>query len=425
MRGELSVDLDARVAPPESASPRAAESSGAQWSISGVARLTGIHGWKLPERRHRSRGEYFRGGRLALGRSVARKFGNCWLKWRVRICKGPAIWIGGAVSIRSCTSSHRPSDLNDVLSWYRALHPDVAEDLRAQGALGVDVTLGGWPIELQQGAMAGAGGTLAAASLPAPLQIGAMNASVSRGGLDFAPTEVSFSRTSSEGAGETNARQQSRPPVHSCCAARSFPKPTGVIRWPLNWNFSIEGSTPRASGLAGSFRNARPTIEYRMDRGGRPCGQDARNPPDGIARSRLAGHDGFSRAHRESGVSEPAGALAQGARRIYARCSEPLRCPRPRRWARLAWHDVAEMLPQFRRVPRTQTRNGRSISPRIIWTPRNSTAGSGRAPGPDFWRASPALDGCCRPPAAGRGYRSSRRARPPSRRRNRNGADAL
>ena len=64
--------------------------------------------------------------------------------------------------------------LGDVLSWYRALQPDVAEDLRADCALGLDLKLGGWPIQLQQGAIASAGGTLTAKSLPAPLQIGAV-----------------------------------------------------------------------------------------------------------------------------------------------------------------------------------------------------------------------------------------------------------
>ena len=105
--------------------------------------------------------------------NLARKFGNCSLKCRVRICKGRAIWIGGTVSIRNCTSSPRASDLRMFCRGIERLHPDVAEDLRAQGALGVDVTLGGWPLELQQGAMASVGGTLTAASLPAPLQIGA------------------------------------------------------------------------------------------------------------------------------------------------------------------------------------------------------------------------------------------------------------
>src|SRR5580704_13518711 len=50
MRGQLAVDLNARIAPRETSPIRAADSVGARWSISGVARLTGMHGWRLPER---------------------------------------------------------------------------------------------------------------------------------------------------------------------------------------------------------------------------------------------------------------------------------------------------------------------------------------------------------------------------------------
>src|SRR5216683_5793357 len=50
MRGQLAVDLNAHIAPQESSAIRHADSAGAQWSISGVARLTGLHGWRLPER---------------------------------------------------------------------------------------------------------------------------------------------------------------------------------------------------------------------------------------------------------------------------------------------------------------------------------------------------------------------------------------
>ena len=82
--------------------------------------------------------------------------------------------------------------LADILSWYRALQPGVAEDLRADGVLGLDVKLGGWPIQFQKGTIASVGGRLSAKSLPAPLRIGAVHAGVSRGGLDFAPTEFSF-----------------------------------------------------------------------------------------------------------------------------------------------------------------------------------------------------------------------------------------
>ncbi len=135
--------------------------------------------------------------------------------------------------------------LNDILSWYRALHPDVAENLRMQGTLGLDITLGGWPIELQQGAIASTGGTLTGASLPAPLQIGALNASVSGGGLDFAPTEISLFATPPGEADETGANLANSSNAF-LLRGSILPDSNGKYRWPMNWNLSIEGATPRA-----------------------------------------------------------------------------------------------------------------------------------------------------------------------------------
>src|SRR5258708_18883501 len=143
--------------------------------------------------------------------------------------------------------------LQDILSWYRALRPDVAEDLRAEGALGVDVTVGGWPIELQHGAIASAGGMLTGKSMPAPLMIGAVNAGSARGGLDFAPTEFSFSSVTPNAGAETDA---SAADVSSSFVLRGsvFPDRNGAIQWPPHWHFSIEGATPRAQDWLAAAR---------------------------------------------------------------------------------------------------------------------------------------------------------------------------
>jgi hypothetical protein len=138
--------------------------------------------------------------------------------------------------------------LGDVLSWYRALQPDVAEDLRADGILGVNMKLGGWPIKLQQGGLAGVGGTLTAKSLPAPLKIGPLKANISHGGIDFAPTEFSFAPTSAE-RDETPAVTQSQ---NSFVLRGSlFPRADGVFHWPLDWNFFIEGATSHVQDWLG------------------------------------------------------------------------------------------------------------------------------------------------------------------------------
>jgi AsmA-like C-terminal region len=243
MRGQLAVDLNARIAPLESSTIRHADSGGAQWSISGVARLTGMHGWRLPER----------GTDPAANLSVE-------VNWRLgerraEIRKllvempgsrlqgiGDLDWVHGLqpqLHIESSTLA-----FGDVLSWYRALQPDVAEDLRADCVLGLDLKLGGWPIQLQQGAITSVGGTLTAKSLPAPLQIGALKASVLHRGIEFAPTEISLA-SASVGVQRDDTPGGSEPQNSFVMRGSLFPRADGVFRWPLDWNFSIDGATSR------------------------------------------------------------------------------------------------------------------------------------------------------------------------------------
>jgi hypothetical protein len=134
--------------------------------------------------------------------------------------------------------------LGDVLSWYRALQPSVAEDLRADCAFGVDLRLGGWPIQFLQGGIASVGGTLTAKSLPAPLRIGALKANVSHGGIDFSPTQISFA-SAATALGRIDAPPGSEPQNSFVLRGTLFPRADGVFRWPLDWNFSMEGATPR------------------------------------------------------------------------------------------------------------------------------------------------------------------------------------
>lgn len=252
MRGELSMDLDARIGPPlpnpvatPGSSPVSGPPSGAaQWSISGEARLTGIHSWTLPERDDDPAANvsldasWQLGERRAQIQKVLVEMPGSHLEGT-----GDLDWGRGFnPQFHIETSS---VGLNDILSWYRALHPDVAENLRMEGTLGVDVTLGGWPIELQQGAIASTGGTLTGASLPTPLQIGVLNASVSGGGLDFAPTEVSLSAVPPDQADETAANLADSSNVFQLRGS-ILPASNGKDRWPMNWNLSIEGATPRA-----------------------------------------------------------------------------------------------------------------------------------------------------------------------------------
>ena len=256
IRGRLSLDLTASVVPPDNSASNTAAIRGAQWTISGVAQLTGIHAWNLTGRAGDPSANVSvdAGWRLGESHAIVRKL-LIEMPGSHLQGMGEADWSRGFhPEFHFATSTLA---LSDILSWYQSLHPDVAEDLRAEGVLGVDASFAGWPLRLQQGAIASAGGTLASKSLPAPLQIGAINAGVSRGGLEFAPTEFSFPPHAPNLPGPPSAGAKTVPGVaadanpadgSSVIALRGsvFPDTAGIFRWPPDWNFFVEGVTPRA-----------------------------------------------------------------------------------------------------------------------------------------------------------------------------------
>ncbi len=244
MRGRLALDFNARIAPSESFLPGGADSGAAHWSVSGTARLTGMHGWRLTARDSdpaanlsvemnwnpsEARAEI---GKLLVEMPASRLQGGGELDW--------ARGIRPEVHLESSTLA-----LDDLLSWYRALQPDVAEDLRADGVLGLHLKLGGWPLQLQQGALASVGGTLTAKSLPTPLRIGAMDAKVSLGRIDFAPVQFSFTPAS---LGVVDDKNQPAGELRNDFAVRGalFPMASPGFLSQLDWDLSIEGATSRA-----------------------------------------------------------------------------------------------------------------------------------------------------------------------------------
>ena len=88
MRGQLAVDLNARIAPPDSSPIRDAafrRSAMVHFRSGAIDRDARL---EAPGTRYRSRGEPFRGDELAAGRALARKFGSCLWKCRRRDSKG-------------------------------------------------------------------------------------------------------------------------------------------------------------------------------------------------------------------------------------------------------------------------------------------------------------------------------------------------
>jgi hypothetical protein len=243
VRGELDVDLNARVDPVSTASNGAEKTGGGRWAISGVARLRGAHRWDLPERATDPS--------LNLSVDASWRLGDRHAQIDKILIEMPRSHLQGAGEL-DWARGFRPEfriessslGLGDVLDAYRAFRPGVPENLTLNGVIGLDATLAGWPLQLQQGAIASTGAKLAGPSLPAALKIGEINASVARGGLDFASTEISFLNPPARQAPDSGTQDQGTASsflVHGAIVLGA----SGINPWPPNWSFSVEGETDR------------------------------------------------------------------------------------------------------------------------------------------------------------------------------------
>ena len=188
----------------------------------------------------------------------------------------------------------------------------------------MDVTLGGWPIELQQGAIASTGRN-ADGSLPAGATANRRNECERFSSEDLILRRRKFPfRGSSGEADETVANLADS--IQCIPAARlDFSRFEREISLAAELEFIHRRRDAACAGLACSFADACPALEQGLDRGRRPCGKNARHAQGRIARDILARHGGFSRAYGESPAREPAGAAWPWRMSNLRRCSEPLR----------------------------------------------------------------------------------------------------
>lgn len=258
VRGELAFDLIARVAPPDPGLHAAEGPGGARWTIASVARLRGIHGWVLPERASDPSLNLAADATWRAGDRRA-EIGNLVVETPSSHLQGSAVmdWRRGLEPEIHFVSSS--VGLGDILAWYRAFQPGVPEGLTLEGSLGVDATLRGWPLRLEQGAVASVGGRLSGGPIPAALKIGAINASVSRGGLDFAPTEISLAPPAPSTA--TAALSPDDSGDAFTIRGNVFPNGSSIFLGGRNWSVSLEGGASRIQDwLSVSRALARPLI---------------------------------------------------------------------------------------------------------------------------------------------------------------------
>jgi hypothetical protein len=191
LRGSLSLFLDSNT-----------QSADAGWQVQGRAELRQLHRWDMAARPDNpainlitrmqwypaASAVYFEEAKLEAPHSNARARGRfSWGEPPV-IQKRPVSPLG--VEVRSAVI-----DLGDLLSWFRAFHAGVAEDVSVQGTLEASAHIAGWPLRIVNARVANQGADLNGLSLRVPVHLGEIELHYDHG-LDFLdPLTLSFGPT--------------------------------------------------------------------------------------------------------------------------------------------------------------------------------------------------------------------------------------
>jgi hypothetical protein len=83
-------------------------------------------------------------------------------------------------------------DMNDALSWARAFHPGIVDDLAFRGFAKVDLSLGGWPLRIQKGTLSIEGADLTGKTLPVPVRFEVPSLRYDSNSVTVLPSTISF-----------------------------------------------------------------------------------------------------------------------------------------------------------------------------------------------------------------------------------------
>ena len=81
---------------------------------------------------------------------------------------------------------------SDLLAWYRAFHPDVAESITADPYFTGGMMLRGWPLSIESAGLSSSGGTVKVPGFAEPVRIGPVNGGLERSNLVIGPVRVAL-----------------------------------------------------------------------------------------------------------------------------------------------------------------------------------------------------------------------------------------
>lgn len=161
------------------------------WQFALQLRATQIHRWDLTERADNPRIDVSATGKWDLAAEEGRAE-----QLRIDL---PHSNVQGSgvlrVSENRFWNAHVASaavQAEDLLAWYRAFQPDIAEELTIEELLKGSGTVGGWPLKLEDAYVTGTTGTLRVPGIPQPVRIGELHGELRNGIFTSDPVRLSL-----------------------------------------------------------------------------------------------------------------------------------------------------------------------------------------------------------------------------------------
>jgi AsmA family len=184
LRGVFALDATAR-------NGLAKEDGPGDWRFTVQGRAVQIHRWDLTERSDNPRlnvsvkGRGNVGSGTVVGEEISVEGTRSNLRGMFRLVGGTA----PSVELRLDSMGIQASDL---LAWYRAFHPDVAEGVTAEQYFTGGMIVRGWPLALESMALSSSGGIVKVPGFVEPVRIGPLSGGREWGMLTIGPVRVAL-----------------------------------------------------------------------------------------------------------------------------------------------------------------------------------------------------------------------------------------
>lgn len=249
VRGTFELEATAKSGAPPDAADTANNSSfddsfvGGDWSYSLRASAAQIHRWDLTERADNPeitanvQGRY----NVALKKIDAETLS---LETPLSNLHGTAEFLSAANPFMQIKFESAGVQAADILSWYRAFHPDVADAISADQFFTGSLQLQGWPLEVQGINVSSFGGAVNLRGSEDALRIGPLHVALNRNRVVTDPIHIAF---------VANSPAVARAPVARLTKLRASAESTGEASVTLVHDFASHSGS---LGVQGHIDNA-------------------------------------------------------------------------------------------------------------------------------------------------------------------------